>query len=157
MHQSAFLTFVMAADSSNPPNLWTLLHETRQIHESLLRKSLGHRQTKGSCAYAAYMLDVLIKRFRPDLSSCIRGGDGVEDGGYFDDKGRGFGHYWVEIDDKGQRFVADITADQFGAEPIQLLPLSATAGSYIPGNAELVAEQMAEFGEGLREAAQSED
>lgn len=147
----------MAADSSNPPNLWTLLHDTRQIHETLLRKSLGHRKTTGTCAFAAYLLDVFIKRFRPDVSSCIRGGDGDKDGGYFDGNGRGFGHYWVEIEDNGQRFLADITADQFGAEPIRLLPLAVTTQMYIPGNDELVQEQMTGFGEWLEDASQLPD
>jgi hypothetical protein len=145
----------MANDSPTTPNLWTLLHDARQLHEVMLRKSLGHRETEGTCAFATYFLDGLIKQFRPDIRSVIRGGDGERDGGYFDDQGRGFGHYWLEIDDNGQRFVADITADQFGAEPVRLLPLSVTSRTYVPGDDELVQEQMEVFGAWLTEPEQS--
>ncbi|KVP75403.1 hypothetical protein WJ93_08440 [Burkholderia ubonensis] len=128
-------------------NLWTLLHDTRQLHERLLKASLGHRQPAGSCAFAAYLLDHSVKRWLPQMRSCIRGGDGNANGGFFDTLGNGHGHYWVEIDDGTERWVADITADQFGEAPICLLRLSEAQGRYVPGNQELVLEQMEDFGE----------
>lgn len=134
-------------------NLWTLLHDTRQLHEQMLKNSLGHRQTAGSCAFAAYLLDFSVKRWAPQLRSCVRGGDGKADGGFFDATGKGHGHYWVEIDDGDERWVADITADQFGEAPICLLRLAEAQGRYVPGNQEDVLEQMEVFGEWLAEAA----
>ncbi|WP_157657820.1 hypothetical protein [Burkholderia ubonensis] len=134
-------------------NLWTLLHDTRQLHERMLQSSLGHRQTAGSCAFAAYLLDFSVKRWLPQMRSCVRGGDGKADGGFFDATGNGHGHYWVEIDDGAESWVADITADQFGEAPICLLRLTEAQGRYVPGNQENVLEQMEVFGEWLAEAA----
>lgn len=134
-------------------NLWTLLHDTRQLHERMLKSSLGHRQTAGSCAFAAYLLDSSVKRWLPTMHSCIRGGDGKADGGFFDAAGNGHGHYWVEIDDGSESWVADITADQFGEAPICLLRLTEAQGRYVPGNQEYVLEQMEVFGEWLVAAA----
>ncbi|KVP17234.1 hypothetical protein WJ84_03005 [Burkholderia ubonensis] len=119
----------------------------------MLKSSLGHRQTAGSCAFAAYLLDFSVQRWLPQMRSCVRGGDGKADGGFFDATGNGHGHYWVEIDDGRERWVADITADQFGEAPICLLRLSEAQGRYVPGNQELVLEQMEVFGEWLAEAS----
>jgi hypothetical protein len=136
-------------------NLWKLLYDTRQIHEQMLKSSLGHRNTTGSCAFAAFLLNESIKKWIPQMRSCVRGGDGAADGGFFDATGKGHGHYWVEVDDGAERWVADITADQFGEEPICLLRLADAQGRYVPGNKEYVREQMEAFREWLAEAADS--
>jgi hypothetical protein len=133
-------------------NLWTLLHDTRELHEKLLKLSVGHRDTKDSCAFAAYLLDFSVKRWLPQMRSCVRGGDGAADGGYFDQAGLGYAHYWVELDDGNDQWVADITADQFGGTPIVLMKLTEAEGRYVPGDAALVAEHMEVFGEWLAEA-----
>jgi hypothetical protein len=134
-------------------NLWTLLHDTRRLHERLLKRSIGHRETRDTCAFAAYLLDTSIKRWLPELRSRIRGGDGANDGGFFDATGRGHGHYWVEIDDGSETWIACLTSDQFGEEPIVLLRAAEARGRYIPGNQALVDVHMEAFAEWLADAA----
>lgn len=138
-------------------NLWKLLHDTRQLHERMLKSSLGHRNTAGSCAFAAFLLNESIKRWIPQMRSCVRGGDGEADGGFLDAAGKGHGHYWVEVDDGQERWVADITADQFGEAPICLLRLADAANRYVPGDKEYVREQMEVFAAWLEETAGSAD
>ena len=134
-------------------NLWNLLHDTRQLHERLVRMSLGHVKTAGTCAFGAYLVDSAIKRWLPSMRCCVRGGDGAADGGFFDASGRGHGHYWVEVEDGTETWVADITADQFGGEPVVLLQLERSRATYRPGDADLVAEHMAVFGDWLNDAS----
>jgi hypothetical protein len=134
-------------------NLWTLLHETRELHERMLKLSVGHRDTKDSCAFAAYLLNFSVKQWLPQVQSIVRGGDGEAGGGFFDATGKGHGHYWVELDDGTDQWVADITADQFGDAPIVLLRLTDAKGRYRPGDAALVAEHMEVFAEWLSDAA----
>ncbi len=136
---------------SGAVNLWTILHNTRELHERLLKLSVGHRDTKDSCAFAAYLLDISVKKWLPQVQSIVRGGDGDADGGFFDAAGKGHGHYWVELDDGTDRWVADITADQFGEVPIVLMKLANTRSRYVPGDEANVAEHMEVFAEWLAE------
>lgn len=98
-------------------------------------------QTAGSSIFAAYLVDLQVKKSLPRLRSCVRVGDGVSTG-YFDAHGNCHAHCWVEISDGTERWVADITADQFGGEAFTILPQSVAAGRYVPAGDELAREQI---------------
>jgi hypothetical protein len=112
-------------------------------------------QVAGSCVFAAYLADLQVKKSLPKMSSCIRAGDG-ETTGFFDAAGNCHAHYWVEVDDGNERFVADIAADLFGDEPIALLPLADAEGRYVPADEALVRERMAALRERIESAAPSD-
>lgn len=112
----------------------------RRIHVDMLRSAVGTTQTKGSCAYAAYLLTATLRQFGDCRSVIVRGGDG-EDGGFTSKDGMCHGHYWVEADAAAGTFVLDITADQFGHEPVVILPL-AEAVQYRSGCQSTVDEHM---------------
>lgn len=75
----------------------------------------------------------------------IKGGDGVDDGGAVGQDGKLPGHYWLEgLTGQQERFLADITADQFGNPPIILLwPEDSWAG-YRAGDQVIVAAHVGE-------------
>jgi hypothetical protein len=112
-------------------------------------------QVAGSCAFAAYLADLQVKKSLPQMSSCVRAGDG-ETTGFFDAAGNSHAHYWVEIDDGNERFVADIAADLFGGEPIIVLPLVDAAAFYVPADEGLALERMAALQERIASAAPSD-
>lgn len=112
----------------------------RRIHVDMLRSAVGTAQTKGSCAYAAYLLAATLRQFGDCRSVKVRGGDG-EDGGFTTADGACHGHYWVEADTEAGTLVLDITADQFGHESVLMLPL-VEAAQYRPGCQSIVDEHM---------------
>lgn len=117
-----------------------LVGMVRRIHVDMLRSAVGTTQTKGSCAYAAYLLAATLRQFGDCRSVKVRGGDG-EDGGFTTADGACHGHYWVEADAAAGTLVLDITADQFGHEPVLMLPL-AEAVQYRSGCQSTVDEHM---------------
>lgn len=125
------------------PQLMDLAYAARSIHERLLRLSYGNTKTAGSCLYGTYLLAEMLKQFMPGSVVTVRGGDGQGAGGYQDALGQWHGHYWVELEFSGELLVMDITADQFGSDPVVVLPL-ATAFAYIPGCQALVEEHLRE-------------
>ncbi len=126
------------------PDLAELLSLFRRLHVAMLEKSINTRETQGSCLYSALVLAEGLSRWIPGANPRIHGGDGKQDGGYFDEQGRGYGHYWVELEHAGQFWVADLTADQFGGEPIVLMAAAEARDRYRPGNQVLVDEAVSE-------------
>lgn len=90
--------------------------------------------TAGTCLYGSILLQQALDKFA-GCETVVRGGDGMGDGGARDMAGAWHGHYWVEgLDESGQPFLADITADQFGWPPIVVLPLVDARERYQPGD-----------------------
>jgi hypothetical protein len=72
-----------------------------------------------------------------DYRCLPRGGDGCEDGGYFDANGNGHGHYWLEVSTEHESFIVDLTADQFGDAPVIVAPAEGN-WRYRNGNQQLI-------------------
>lgn len=118
---------------------------TRGVYEEILKTSLGHQDTSNSCVYAAVLLCALLNRFSGG-SALVRGGGPVEDCGLKDSGGKLHGHYWVEgRTGNGEQYVADITADQFGYEPVIVLPLTEASLLYLAGDQRDVDEYVREI------------
>jgi hypothetical protein len=132
-----------------------IVEHGRAIHEQLLETSLGAPLTEGSCWYGSYLLSKMLGQFLSGCSAVIRGGDGCGDGGYLDVKGAWHGHYWVEVTTPDGCFVVDVTADQFGAAPIVVLPIEKAAAQYCPGDQAVVDAQVEEAVAELRQAGLS--
>lgn len=95
--------------------------------------------TAGSCLYAAILLQMMIRLYCGRDCAVIRGGDGRRNGGYVDAAGNAHGHYWVEAtDDTDDRYVLDVTADQFGGPPLVQMPLATASSTYIPGDQQTI-------------------
>lgn len=132
-----------------------IVEQGRAIHKQLLAMSLGTPHTEGSCWYGSYLLSKMLEQFLPGCSAAIRGGDGCGDGGYQDAQGDWHGHYWVEVTTPDGGFVVDVTADQFGAAPIVVLPIEKAAAQYRPGDQAGVDAQVEEAVAELRQAGLS--
>lgn len=113
----------------------------RLIFMAILKDSGFGVKTEGSCAHSTFVLKAMLEN-HTNFKVTQKGGDGEGDGGYFDAAG-GHGHYWTEVDTPAGAYVVDITADQFGADPVVVVP--ATSPKYIPGDQQLVDEQFEEF------------
>lgn len=81
----------------------------------------------GMCRLSAmFLLHVLEREFPAGGWQCLGGSPDPDDedvdptlglpGGYRDSNGEWSGHYWIA--DGGFEFVVDVTADQFGGEPV---------------------------------------
>lgn len=125
-----------------PPSLTGLASTTRSLYERLLLESIGSSATRGSCLYAAILLQSLVEKFLP-MTARVRGGDGHADGGFVATDGSRHGHYWIEVTCSQSReaWVVDITADQFGEPAVRVLPLN-QASQYVPGDQDLVDEHV---------------
>jgi hypothetical protein len=118
--------------------------DIRGVFETMLVSSIGTAQIGGACLHAAVLLASILTKFA-GASTLVCGGSPPIDGGLLDTKGVCRGHYWVEgVCTSGEAFIADITADQFGYEPVVVLLLSEGRLRYQPGDAALVAEHVAE-------------
>jgi len=122
----------------------SMCHDIRKIYEMLLASSGVHSIT-GSCMYASILLRQSLDNFGGcDVRIC--GGDGENDGGAADVNGKWHGHYWVEgRTASGFEFIADITADQFGFEPVVLMSVSYGRCRYVPGNNKTVQDAVDEI------------
>ncbi len=118
------------------------LRLARQVHCDMLAAS-GIVGVAGSCLYAAIVLQLMVDLHRGQPCAEIRGGDGEGDGGYVDASGQHHGHYWVEAVAGGDRYVLDVTADQFGGAPEVQVPIEA-AQAYRPGDQAIVDAHVAE-------------
>lgn len=105
------------------PQTLELLQTTRQMFEQILEQSVGQRTTEGSCLYASVLLRETLNKWSP-FDAIVRGGGPLErEACGFHDGRQWQGHYWVELQRDGVPVaVADITADQFGGPPVQVLP-----------------------------------
>ena len=109
----------------------------------------GHSRSKGTCLYAAFLLHMLLEKFA-DYSAAVCGGDGGGDGGLQVRYGVWYGHYWVEgVTATGEPFIADITADQFGLDPVVVLSLPNARARYLPGDAAAVKDAVDALAEEL--------
>lgn len=152
--QSAEISFL--SQLSDPD--WRILHITGPVDElkavanaarlifiAILNDCRSGISTEGTCAHATVLVKIMLES-RTSFKVTQKGGDGEGDGGYFDDNG-GHGHYWLEVDTPDGAYIVDITADQFGADPVVVVP--ATSPQYVPGDQQLVDEQFKEFNQGI--------
>lgn len=118
------------------------------------RKALepGMPKPDGACLYASFLLRRSLEQFAHCVAK-VRGGDGQGDGGVLGPDGAWHGHYWVEGRTfTGKAYIADITADQFGFDPVVVLPLREARGNYVPGAQENVDWAVNELDEELNAA-----
>ncbi|MEJ6002751.1 hypothetical protein [Paucibacter soli] len=105
----------------------------RAIEPGLLAPEPGRSAAQGACLYASILVASTLNRFGIARAR-VRGGDGAVQLGARDSRGQWNGHYWVEAEIEGHgHFVVDITADQFGHEPVVILPVSQASQNYRPG------------------------
>jgi len=120
----------------------------------LLESATGRKEAEGACLYASILLSQTLNRFTPHRAQ-VRGGGPPLAGGFLDRTGQLRGHYWVEVATSTEAgagpasFIVDITADQFGEEPVLILPVDIAREHYIAGDQSRidmhVAEEMAEI------------
>lgn len=101
----------------------------------------GTSDTTGTCMFAS----LLVCEFahRRNMSTTVRGGNGRDDGGIFNEFG-GHGHYWCEVSAGGMAFYIDIAAEQFGYPSFIVKNISDVSGwpRYIPGDQATVDEHV---------------
>jgi hypothetical protein len=125
-----------------------IVHGSRDVHEMMLRAS-DLKSTAGTCLYAAFILRMSLEKFG-GCRAVVRGGDGLQDGGAKDSQGAWRGHYWVEgVTADGSAFVADVTGDQFGHEPVYFDRVEAARARYAPGDDETVAAAVRELADSV--------
>jgi hypothetical protein len=116
----------------------TKFHEEIHAIADIARRSLepgmpdlhGQAQSTGMCLHGSMLLMVLLRQFAiPDCFIEIRGGEF----GIRDLSGVWRGHYWVEASLAEERYVIDITADQFGYDRVVVLPIEVAQQMYRPG------------------------
>ena len=118
--------------------------QIRPVFLQMLQDSIKSTDTKGSCAFACYFAKHAFEQFT-DYKVFYRGGDGNGDGGYLDQKGQSQGHYWLElITTSGNSFIVDLTSDQFGDEPVVVIPLAENA-RYVNGCQETIDDHFTDF------------
>lgn len=137
---------VCGEDSGTGAELFEIASGLRTLLLHVLEASTGDRRPAGSCLHACILVRSVVGKFtlcRP----VIRGGDGEGDGGYRDDAGRMWGHYWIEAADSvGRTWVIDITADQFGGPPVVVAPLPTLRERYLCGDQPLVDSHIVQLG-----------
>lgn len=137
----------MNTSVSTQGELYTFAQDCRKLFLAVLAESIGHGAVAGSCLYAAVLVAFTAHRFLP-LRTVVRGGDGEGDGGYKAPGGALKGHYWVEAwtPHGAERWVVDITADQFGGEACVVIPLEQSREQYIPGDQATVNQHLVSEG-----------
>lgn len=103
----------------------------RSIEPGLQSDAEGRTISAGACLHASMVVLILLRKFSR-AKAVVRGGP--ERQGAKDVEGKWRGHYWVETDmPSGERFVVDVTADQFGHEPVVVLPVELAGERYKAG------------------------
>lgn len=101
----------------------------------------GTSDTTGTCMFAS----LLVCEFahRRGMSAAVRGGNGTDDGGIFNESG-GHGHYWCEVSAGEMIFYIDIAAEQFGYPSFIIKNANDASGwpRYIPGDQVTVDEHV---------------
>ena len=101
----------------------------------------GTSDTTGTCMFAS----LLVCEFahRRGMSAAVRGGNGTDDGGIFNESG-GHGHYWCEGSAGEMIFYIDIAAEQFGYPSFIIKNANDVSGwpRYIPGDQVTVDEHV---------------
>lgn len=118
-------------------SLLTIARDLRSIHLRMLQAAGAATDTAGSCLHASILLCQAINQFGVGRAR-ICGGRPQDGTGYFD--GRELhGHFWVEVlDAHGLEWIVDITADQFGADPVVVILVAQGRGRYRASNAQKV-------------------
>ena len=116
----------------------------------MLQDSMQSSNTTGSCAYACVILKKAFQQFT-EFNTHFRGGDGLADGGYMNEQGQLFGHYWLEVNTPSETYVVDITADQFGGEAVIIIPHK-QATQYLAGNQDTIDEHFVEIIESITQS-----
>lgn len=115
----------------------------RSVEPGLQHDAAGRAISAGSCLHASLIFVLLLRRFGRGTAR-IRGG-GPPTAGCLDRTGALRGHYWVDVLSlEGDAFVVDVTADQFGYEPVVVLPLPESLQRYRPGPQDEVDEAFGE-------------
>jgi len=127
---------------------------------SLLRRALelgmeggldGNQLSTGSCLYASLAFSVSLHNFTSAPAE-IRGGNGSLDEGALGMDGRWYGHYWVEVETAaGEKYVVDLTADQFAHAAVFVVPLEVARTRYRPGRQDYVDEAAVDLAESFGE------
>lgn len=123
--------------SADLSKVWALCVDTRGIFEKVLRSALeirsrnhGGELVEDTCLYASLLLRTCLNRFAP-CEARIHGGCAEDARGLQDRQGNWRGHYWVQgRTTDGLEFLADITADQFGWDPVTLVVEPASCTRY---------------------------
>ena len=101
----------------------------------------GTSDTTGTCMFAS----LLVCEFahRRGMSAAVRGGNGTDNGGIFNESG-GHGHYWCEVSAGEMIFYIDIAAEQFGYPSFIIKNANDVSGwpRYIPGDQVTVDEHV---------------
>ncbi|EAB8367161.1 hypothetical protein ZA74_23850 [Salmonella enterica subsp. enterica] len=101
----------------------------------------GTSDTTGTCMFAS----LLVCEFahRRGMSAAVRGGNGTDDGGIFNESG-GHGHYWCEVSAGEMIFYIDIAAEQFGYPSFIIKNANDVSGwpRYIPSDQVTVDEHV---------------
>ncbi len=101
----------------------------------------GTSDTTGTCMFAS----LLVCEFahRRGMSAAVRGGNGTDDGGIFNESG-GHGHYWCEVSAGEMIFYIDIADEQFGYPSFIIKNANDVSGwsRYIPGDQVTVDEHV---------------
>lgn len=132
-----------------------LTEKNRTIFESILEQSMSRTDVTGACLYACIICDQTINKFT-GARAVICGGDGEGDGGIFVD-GAARGHYWLEVDIEGHRYIVDITADQFGLPPIIIERVEVMQQIYQAGDQSVVDRHVSEMLAELQGGAETDD
>lgn len=132
-----------------------LTEKNREIFERIVEQSLLKTEMTGACLYASILCAQTINKFTA-AKAIIRGGDGEGDGGLLVDGARN-GHYWLEVDVCGDRFIVDITADQFGLPPVIIERVEVMQQIYVPGNQKVVDCHVADMNKELLINAEKSD
>lgn len=121
--------------------------EVLTFFKTMVFESLGNEKLTGTCGFACQFASSLIPKFY-GFQVAIRGGDGLNDGGYIDPEGNKHGHYWLEVYTPDQAYIFDITVSQFGQDLPMVLPLEGNK-HYINGCQNRVDEHMKELMSGI--------
>lgn len=116
--------------------LWELACSARRIHLMLLDRAIGLAETRGSCLYASALLASMVNRFSAWEARVCGGSWCAADG-------QRQGHYWVQARLNEAQFVLDISADQFGAPEVLVVPILA-AQNWQPDDSVCIDEHLAE-------------
>ncbi|EAO1992431.1 hypothetical protein E0G79_21915 [Salmonella enterica] len=123
-----------------PPTILELADDAHKSLKETLKEN-GTSDTTGTCMYASILVSGFA--FHRGIVAEIRGGNGSNDGGLFNENG-GFGHYWCEVTADGMTFYIDIAAEQFGYSSFIVKNAHDLSGwpRYIPGDQATVDEHV---------------
>lgn len=121
-----------------------IAEKNRKIIEEIRQKSLSQNEKTGACFNASILSCAqTINKFTA-ANAIIRGGDGEGNGGLLVDGVRN-GHCWLEVGVCNDRFIVDITADQFGLPPIIIERVEVMQQLYVPGDQQVVDGHVADM------------